>query len=200
MQKVFKTGKFIKEMTKLSKKYGIFICAGRKLLDIPVVYGKGKKKSTSFLNFTYDEEDKKYHLYQTLIPIAYEKYWTREKNGMLIKEYMHVEKITAYDEAQEYDYCIMRDNFQEFWDFIKDYIIEHNIKMTGYEHQSYGIPLVQYGDETYAFYLSCEMWGKLMSEAFDPSNTDENAYLSWAFTRPDGEVSWVNPDYENQHS
>lgn len=189
--------KFIKKLTKLSKKYQVYIGKGEDI-DSPILYGTGTDKNTTYINLTYKEEDKKYLVYTKMIPIYYESYWTRMKDGVLIREDMHIEKFVSSEEAEEYPFCYMQDNFLEFWNFVKAYLVEYNIKMTGYEHQTYGIPLIKYKTETYAFSLSCEKWGQIMAEAFEPDKEDETAYFNWAWSRPDGEKSWINPDYEKK--
>jgi hypothetical protein len=74
--------------------------------------------------------------------------------------------------------------------------VKNNIKMTGSEHNKYGVPLIENNGTVYAFILSYHNWGKLMAEAFEPDNKDKSASLKWAGERPEGETSWVNPDME----
>jgi len=108
--------------------------------------------------------------------------------------YMEVIKMVSFEEGQEYPQCDEQDNFRDYWEFVKKHITENNIKMTGPEHQGYGVPLIQYNGKIYAFSLSYGKWGELMAEAFEPENKDKMAYCNWAWSRPDGEESWKNPD------
>lgn len=64
------------------------------------------------------------------------------------------------------------------------------------EHQRYGVPIIENNGKIYAFILTQSNWGKLMAEAFIPDNNDESSALKWTNERPEGEVSWVNPDFE----
>jgi len=113
---------------------------------------------------------------------------------------MKVIKMVDYYEGRKYPDCHKQENFNEFWDFVKDYLVINNIKMTGPEHQGYGTPLIEYKGKIFAFSLSNGKWGKLMAEAFDPNNKDEMAYCNWAWTRPEDETSWMNPDYKDNYS
>jgi type IV secretion system protein VirD4 len=113
--------------------------------------------------------------------------WGRNPN-------MEVVRMVGFEDAQMYPQWGVHKYFDDFWKFIKEYIVKNNIKMTGAEHQKYGIPLIENNGTVYAFTLSYEKWGKLMAEAFDPDNKNDLAYLKWAGEKPEGEVSWVNPD------
>jgi type IV secretion system protein VirD4 len=130
------------------------------------------------------------------------KYLYREAMQKYIRSLWHrsnefkVIKMVSYEEGEKFLNCSEQENFQNFWDFVKRYIVKNNIKMTGCEHQYYGVPLIEYGGKTYAFSLSYAKWGRLMAEAFEPENKDEMAYCKWAWSRPDGEKSWENPDIE----
>jgi len=110
----------------------------------------------------------------------------------------HIELLrwVSLEEGQAFPQCAVQRDFYDYWSFIKKYLVKNNIKMTGAEHQKYGVPLIENNGTVYAFTLSYKKWGKLMAEAFDPDNTEKPAYLKWAGERPKGETSWVNPDME----
>ena len=113
--------------------------------------------------------------------------WGKEANMELIR-------MVSLEEGRSYPPYRIQINYYEFWDFIKKYLVEHQIKMTGAEHHKYGIPLITSNGTVYAFILSFNDWGRLMAEAFEPENKSKLAYLKWASKRPEGEVSWLNPD------
>jgi len=112
-------------------------------------------------------------------------------------QHMELVRMVGFEEGQEFPQCATLENFDDYWAFVKNYLVKNNIKMTGAEHQKYGIPLIENNENVYAFILSYAKWGKIMAEAFDPYNQNKSAYLKWAGERPEGETSWVNPDMEN---
>jgi type IV secretion system protein VirD4 len=111
---------------------------------------------------------------------------------------MELIRMVSFEEGQAFPQCSVQENHGDYWEFVKRYLINNNIKMTGAEHHKYGIPLIENNGTVYAFTLSFSKWGKLMAEAFDPKNNDETALLKWAGERPEGEESWVNPDFEER--
>jgi len=115
--------------------------------------------------------------------------WGRNTNMELIR-------MVSFEEGQAFPQCNIQKHFDDYWKFVKDHLVKNNIKMTGAEHQKYGVPLIENNGTVYAFTLSYGNWGKLMAEAFDPDNKDETAFLKWTGERPYGEASWVNPDME----
>lgn len=109
---------------------------------------------------------------------------------------MKVIKMVSYEGAQKYPDCCDQDIYNDFWEFVKKYIVENNIKMCGHQHQFFGVPLIEHNGKIYAFALSCRWWGQLMAEAYEPENKDKYAYCNWAWEIPDGEEAWTNPDYK----
>jgi len=109
---------------------------------------------------------------------------------------MELIRMVSFEEGRSFPQCSVQENFDDYWRFVKDYLVNNNIKMTGAEHVKYGVPLIENNGTIYAFTLSCRNWGKLMAEAFDPDDKDEAALVKWAGERPEGEQSWVNPDME----
>jgi len=107
---------------------------------------------------------------------------------------MELIRMVDFEEGQTFPQCVAQENFDDYWTFMKNYLVKNNIKMTGAEHQRYGIPLIECNGTVYAFTLSYSKWGKLMAEAFYPDNENESVNLKWANERPEGETSWVNPD------
>jgi type IV secretion system protein VirD4 len=105
-------------------------------------------------------------------------------------------RMVSFEEGQAFPQCSVQDHHDEYWKFVKEHLVKNNIKMTGAEHQKYGVPLIEDNGNIHAFTLSYGNWGKLMAEAFDPDNKDKSAYLKWSGKRPEGEASWVNPDME----
>jgi hypothetical protein len=115
--------------------------------------------------------------------------WGKNPNMELIR-------MVSFEEGQAFPQCSVQDNFDDYWKFVKGHLASNNIKMTGNEHQRYGVPLIENNGAVYALTLSYANWGKIMAEAFEPENKDEAAYNKWAGERPAGEESWVNPDIE----
>jgi len=111
---------------------------------------------------------------------------------------MELVRWTSLEEGQAFPQCGVQRNSPDFWAFIKNYLVNNKIKMTGAEHQQYGVPLIENKGTVYAFILSYDNWGRLMAEAYDPDNENESAYQKWAGERPEGETSWVNPDMEGR--
>jgi len=109
---------------------------------------------------------------------------------------MELIRMVSFEEGQAFPQCSVQQNSDDFWNFVKEYLVNNQIKMTGAEHLKYGVPLIENNGTVYAFTLSNKNWGKLMAEAFDPYNNDDSALVKWAGERPDGEVSWVNPEME----
>jgi len=107
---------------------------------------------------------------------------------------MELVRMACFEEGQKYPQCWVQNNSYEYRHFVKEYLVKNNIKMTGAEHHEYGIPIIENNGKVYAFTLSYANWGRLMAEAFDPDNRDTKAFLKWAGERPEGEVSWKNPD------
>ncbi|MDR2596361.1 MAG: type IV secretory system conjugative DNA transfer family protein [Treponema sp.] len=115
--------------------------------------------------------------------------WGKNHNMELIR-------MVSFKEGLAFTQCSAQENSDDYWNFVKEYLLKHNIKMTGTEHAKYGVPLIENNGTVYAFILSSSDWGKLMAETFDPDNKDKFAYKKWAWKRPKGEVSWVNPDFQ----
>jgi type IV secretion system protein VirD4 len=114
------------------------------------------------------------------------------------RPYLEILKMVSFEEGKAFPQCSVLENSDDYWIFVKEYLVKNNIKMTGAEHHKYGIPIIENNGNVYAFTLSYSEWGKLMAEAFDPDNYDKSAYLKWAGERPEGEVSWINPDMEDR--
>jgi len=108
---------------------------------------------------------------------------------------MKVIKMLSYKDADKYPDWRKQENRDDFWEFVKKYLVENNIKMCGRAHQFFGVPIIEDKGKIYAFALSCGGWGQLMAEAFEPKSKDKMAYCKWAWYAPDGDVSWENPDY-----
>jgi hypothetical protein len=119
------------------------------------------------------------------------KYFVKKDKS---KNNMKVVKMIAWEDAQKYPQCDEQDNYKDFWDCVKNFLIEKNIKFNGYWHQGwkYGAPLVEYEGKIYAFAVSMRRWGQIMADAFDPGNKDPLSYVDWAFQDPDGEIPTVN--------
>jgi len=96
--------------------------------------------------------------------------WRRAPNMEMIR-------MVSFEEGQAYHQCRAQNNFYEFWDFVKEHLKKNNIKMTGAEHQEYGVPIIENNGSVYAFTLSYSNWGELMAQAFEPDNKDESALL-----------------------
>ena len=90
---------------------------------------------------------------------------------------------------KKYLTCYALNNFKEIWDFMKNFLIERNIKFNGSTHQNgyRGTPIIEYDGKPYAFSLTLRRWGLLMAEAFRPNDKDPLAYTHWAFGIPEGE-------------
>jgi len=76
-------------------------------------------------------------------------------------------KMIGIEDEDKYYQCDEQINFQDFYDFVKRYIKENNIKMTGQEHHLHGIPLIKHKRIMYSFLLSYADWEKLIAEAYE---------------------------------
>jgi hypothetical protein len=105
------------------------------------------------------------------------------------KKDMKVVKMVDGDDADKYPICDDQNNYKDFWNCVKKFLIDKNIKINGSWHQNwkYGTPLVKHEGKIYAFNVSQRVWGKMMADAFDPDDQDPLAYTKWAFAIPDGE-------------
>jgi hypothetical protein len=112
------------------------------------------------------------------------------------KQNMELIKMVSFKEGLAFPQYSVQENSDDYWNFVKEYLLKHNIKMTGAEHAKYGVPLIENNGTITAFILSSSDWGKLMIETFEPDNKDKSAYKKWVWKRPKGEVSWVNPDMD----
>jgi hypothetical protein len=112
----------------------------------------------------------------------------------LSKSNMKVVKMIAYEDAENYPQCDDQNNFRDFWNCVRKFLVEKNIKINGSWHQGweYGVPLIEYEGKLYAFTVSTRQWGLIMADAFDPKNKDPFVYLNWAFLNPDGEKHTVD--------
>ena len=101
---------------------------------------------------------------------------------------MKVVKMTDWNDAYNFPMCQDQKNFKDFWNCVRKFIKEKNIKFNGSWHQNwdYGVPIIEYDGKLYAFAISMRRWGLIISEAFYPENKDSGAYLDWAFSNPDG--------------
>jgi hypothetical protein len=106
-----------------------------------------------------------------------------------VKRNMRVVKMIGWEDSKNYPQCDEQNNYKYFWDCVKEFLVEKNIKFNGYWHQGwkYGTPLVEYEGNLFAFAMSMRRWGRIMADAFDPDNKDPLAYVDWAFSIPDGE-------------
>jgi hypothetical protein len=111
-----------------------------------------------------------------------------DKND-LPKGNMKVVKMIEWNDAQKYPQCDDQNNFRDFWNCIRKFLVEKNIKINGSWHQNweYGTPLIAYKGELYAFAVSMRRWGLIMAEAFNPKKRERLYYVDWAFGVPDGE-------------
>ena len=102
-------------------------------------------------------------------------------------------KMIAWEDAEKYPECQDQNNFRDFWNCVRKFLVEKNIKFNGSWHQNwdYGVPLIEYEGKLYAFTVTMRRWGKMMADAFDPDNKDPYAYLKWAFLNPDGEKDTI---------
>jgi hypothetical protein len=116
-----------------------------------------------------------------------------DKND-LSKKNMKVVKMIEWEDAEKYPQCEEQNNFRDFWNCVKKFLVEKNIKINGSWHQNwdYGVPLIEYEGKLYAFAVSMRRWGQLMAEAFNPNNKEPLAYVDWAFHNPDGEKHTVD--------
>jgi hypothetical protein len=107
---------------------------------------------------------------------------------------MKVVKMTDWEDSDNYPQCEDQNNFRDFWDCVKKFLVDKNIKFNGYWHQNweYGTPLVEYEGKIFAFAVSTRHWGQIMADAFDPGNKDPRVYLTWAFLNPEGEQPTVD--------
>ena len=106
---------------------------------------------------------------------------------------MELIRMVSFEEGLSYPQCVVQNNFNDYWNFVKHYLVKNAVKMTGAEHLQYGVPLIENNGTVYAFILPYHTWGKLMAEAFTPDNTHKSAFKTWEFERPEGETSWINP-------
>jgi hypothetical protein len=111
-----------------------------------------------------------------------------------LKKNMKVVKMITWEDAQNYPQCDDQNNFRDFWNYVKKFLVDRNIKFNGWCHQywEYGTPLVEYEGKIYAFAVSMRYWGQLIADAFDPDNKDPFVYLDWAFLNPKGEHATVD--------
>jgi len=102
---------------------------------------------------------------------------------------MKVVKMEDYENVENYLDCQEQNNFKEFWDCVKKFLIDKKIKYTGSWHQNweYGVPIIEYNGKLYAFAVTMRRWGLIIAEAFYPENKDPMAYLDWAFGIPKSE-------------
>jgi hypothetical protein len=114
------------------------------------------------------------------------KYFDKNR---IAKGNMKVVKMIDWEDAEKYPECKEQNNFKGFWNCVKKFLADNNIKFNGSWHQNweYGVPLIEYDGKLYAFTVSMRRWGLMMVEAFDPTNKDPLAYVGWAFSIPDGE-------------
>jgi len=105
------------------------------------------------------------------------------------KRNMKVVKMIAFEDNENYPQCDDQNNFRDFWNCVRKFLVEKNIKFNGSWHQNweYGVPLIEYEGKLYAFATSMRRWGQMMVDAFNPNNKDPLAYVDWAFGVPDGE-------------
>jgi hypothetical protein len=129
-------------------------------------------------------------LFDCLLPMAKKKCLGKYLDKInTSKRNMKVVKMIDWEESQNYPQCEDQNNYKDFWDCVKNFLKEKNIKFNGSWHQNweYGTPLVEYEEKIYAFAISGRRWGKMMADVYDPDNKDPFAYLKWAFLNPDGE-------------
>ena len=116
----------------------------------------------------------------------------------LSKSNMKVVKMIAFEDAENYPQCQDQNNFRDFWDCVRKFLVDKNIKFNGSWHQNgeYGVPLIEYEGKLYAFAVSMRRWGQIMVDAFEPNNKRPTAYVDWAFSIPDGERFTVDENKE----
>ena len=109
------------------------------------------------------------------------KYFEKTKRN---KKIMKVLKMISWKDAKKYPKCSDQNNFKDFWDCVKLFLRNNNIKVNGSWHQNwkYGVPLIEAEGKLFAFTVSMRRWGKLMAEAFEPENKDPLVYINWAFS------------------
>ena len=112
----------------------------------------------------------------------------------LSKGNMKVVKMIAWEDAKKYLQCKEQNNFRDFWNCVRKFLVEKNIKINGYWHQGwkYGAPLIEHEGKLYAFALSMRYWGLIMAEAFNPKKRERLDYVDWAFGVRDGEEITVD--------
>jgi len=102
---------------------------------------------------------------------------------------MQVVDMISWQDGDKYPDCDEQENFDDFCECVKKYIIKHNLRVSGFEYQRspQGIPLIEFNGQKYAFRVSLRVWGGVMAEALEPNNKSPYAYCTWA---------WFNPDKE----
>ena len=120
----------------------------------------------------------------------------KEKTKIIGK--MNVVDMIAWEDRNNYICCEEQNNFKDFWNCVKIFLVDNNIKFNGSWHQNweYGVPVIEHEGKLYAFTVSMRRWGKLMSEAFNSENKNPLSYIDWAFCIPEGECITVD-EYKN---
>jgi len=111
------------------------------------------------------------------------------KKHYVFKNNMKVVKMTAWEDAEKYPQCKEQNNFRDFWNCVRKFLVEKNIKFSGLWHKDweYGVPLIEHEGKLYAFAVSERHWGQIMSEAFNPNDKNPLVYPDWIFSIPYGE-------------
>jgi len=107
----------------------------------------------------------------------------------IFKNNMKVVKMIAWKDAEKYSQCDKQNNYKDFWDCVRKFLVEKNIKFSGSWHQrwEYGVPLIEHEGKLYAFAVSARCWGQIMAEAFYPNDKSLLAHVRWFYWVPRGE-------------
>jgi len=111
------------------------------------------------------------------------------KENLTVNKKMNIVKMIDWEEAENYPLCNDQNNFYDFWNCVKKFLINKSIKFDGSWHQNweYGVPLIEYDGKFFAFAISMRRWGQLMADAFEPNCKEPYVYLKWAFSVVDNE-------------
>ena len=132
---------------------------------------------------------KKCNKFDCCLSLARKRCQGKHFNGIsTVKKNMKIVKMIAWKDSNNYPLCSDQNNFKNFWDYVKKFLFDRNIKYNGSWHQNwdYGVPLIENEGKLYAFAISMRRWGQLIAEAFDKENKDPFVYLDWAFSNPKG--------------
>jgi hypothetical protein len=95
---------------------------------------------------------------------------------------MKVVKLMPFEAAGIYPDADEQKDFDKFENFIKSWLLENGIIMSGFEYQYKYIPIIEDDDgKLYSFRVSLRHWGGIMYDVSHPNNNNEMGYCQYAW-------------------